>query len=129
MRKFTFVFVIKALNLHEKQMQKLEQYITQINNDTTLRHKIETINLMLTKSTVSPNSSSQQVDNDNDNDEMLNINSKIQENGAHKSETIDYNQIELLLIDLKKYIGLTVNYWNNKMSDFLKKSKYEDVSN
>jgi hypothetical protein len=45
-----------------------------------------------------------------------------------QNEVIDYNQIELLIIDLKRYIGYNVNYWNSKMNDFLKKSKYDDVN-
>jgi hypothetical protein len=90
------VFKISALNpLHEKQNQKLDQYINQINTDTSLKHKIETINLLLTKSTT--------------------------------ESIIDYYQIELLIIELKRFIGHSVNYWNAKMSDFLKKPRNDTV--
>ena len=60
-----------------------------------LKHKIETINLLLTKST--------------------------------SESIIDYNQIELLIIELKRFIGYSVNYWNTKMTDFLKKPRHENV--
>ena len=100
---------LRNINLHEKQIQKLDLYTNQVNPDSILKHKIETINLLLTKSL------SNQTDVSNN--DGLNI----------QNELIDYNQIDLLLIDLKRFIGYNVNYWNNKMNDFLKKSKYENV--
>lgn len=39
---------------------------------------------------------------------------------------INYDKIEMLLIDLKKYIVNCVFHWNTKMSDFFKKNKYTD---
>ena len=38
------------MHLNEKQISKLDKYINEINNDQTLKHKIEKINLLLTNS-------------------------------------------------------------------------------
>ena len=103
---FHYYFITLALNLHEKQIQKLDQYINQVIADTTLRHKIETINLLLTTKFMENNESF---------------------GGQNNHELVDYHQIELLIIDLKRFIGYNVNLWNSRMSDFLKKSKYENV--
>ena len=53
---YNVLYIYLALNLHENQNRILDQYIMQINNDITLRHKIEHINLLLTnQSLASPN--------------------------------------------------------------------------
>jgi hypothetical protein len=92
---------LKGPTLNDKQSQKLDQYLQLLNNDTTLKQKIEKINLLLT-----------------------NFNLKEKEN---RTSSIDYDTIDLLMIDLKKYIANSVHNWNTKMSDFYKKSKHDET--
>ena len=151
-------FSIEALNLHENQNRTLDSYIMQINSDSTLRHKIEHINLLLTNQSAmsSPSSpkilkSTNLVSNENKDGEHFPEESidSIEKPKADKrcstelssspnsiatfSSTqcqhvnINYDKIEILLIDLKKYIANSVNSWNTKMSEFFKKNKYDDV--
>ena len=47
-----------ALHLNEKQISKLDKYINEINNDQTLKHKIEKINLLLTNSSLNQSNGS-----------------------------------------------------------------------
>lgn len=41
------------------------------------------------------------------------------------TDATDYFNIDLMLIDLKKCIVATINYWNSKLTDFSKKSKQD----
>ena len=54
---------------------------------------------------------------------MDQFNSPLQ-NSSHAN--INYDNIEMLLIDLKKYIVSCVFHWNTKMSEFFKKTKFSD---
>jgi hypothetical protein len=131
----------------------------QINSDSTLRHKIEHINLLLTNQSAmnSPSSpttllkSTDLVSNENKDGEHFPEDSidSIEKTKADKRcstelssspnsiatfspaqchhVNINYDKIEILLIDLKKYIANSVNSWNTKMSEFFKKNKYDDV--
>ena len=162
-----------ALNLSEKQLQKLDQYIMQINGDTTLRQKCETINLMLANQAApappcpsSSSSSSFQASNytiNNNNKSASNsssvanmsdldnapsshltnmisgfhlagpttIRSSVQpttqqQQQAQQQQELDFDKIEMLLIDLRKYIATSTIYWNTRVSNFFKKSKFFD---
>lgn len=44
----------------------------------------------------------------------------------HDDSNVNYDQIDMLLIDLRKYIAMSVHNWNTKMSEFFKKSKFDD---
>lgn len=107
-------------------MQKLDKYITDINNDQTLKHKIEKINLLLTNSSnLSINEVSNPIDMLN-NDLIDSLNhSDIAE--LSEKQKVNYDLIEMLLIDLRKYISNSAFNWNTKMTEFFKKSKFEDV--
>ena len=123
----------------------------QINNDQTLRHKIETINLLLTNQlspinnpsilSNSPSMNTQhnalinelilsaandELDSDNELSTSSNRNSKELRTCTNESK-INYDQVEMLLIDLRKYIANTVNNWNTRMAEFFKKTKFDDV--
>ena len=123
----------------------------QINNDQTLRHKIETINLLLTNQlspinnpsilSNSPSMNTQhnalinelilsaandELDSDNELSTSSNRNSKELRTSTNESK-INYDQVEMLLIDLRKYIANTVNNWNTRMAEFFKKTKFDDV--
>jgi len=53
------IYILKiALHLNEKQISKLDKYINEINNDQTLKHKIEKINLLLTNSSLNQSNGS-----------------------------------------------------------------------
>jgi hypothetical protein len=117
---------IKNLNLTEKQTQKLDKYISEINNDQTLKHKIEKINLLLTNSA---NLNESMLNNDSLNNLNESNDSVSSEQIKKESKPINYFLIEMLFIDLKKYIANSVYYWNNKMNDFFKKSTKDDVNN
>lgn len=127
----------------------------QINSDTTLRQKIEKINLLLT------NNSSSSNKNDNSNtitiNNMLTLNlssensgptstfylgdSNLQDSltGSEKisstpilpslnSTEANFYKIDMLLIDLRKYIANSAVNWNTRISEFFKKSsKFDDV--
>ena len=131
------------MNLQEKQIQKLDQYILQLNGDTTLKHKIEKINLLLTNqiqvnahsaNTNSPDALVAAVPfsgNTNDsvglelvNDENL-TNTKI-DLSKNESAKINYDLIEMFLIELRKFIATSTFNWNTKMAEFFKKSKFDD---
>ena len=120
--KFLFNTNIKAINLHEKQIQKLDQYIGQINADLTLKTKIEKINLLLTNSS---SSLSQNNDLTLSNGEAIISTNDL---SVKQKQNIDYDLIDMLLTDLRKFIANSVFYWNTKMSEFFKKSKHDDVS-
>jgi hypothetical protein len=125
--KLLFNTNIKAINLHEKQIQKLDQYITQINTDLSLKSKIEKINLLLTNSSSlnnNTNSLNSLSSNLNNNETNLSTSGLIEK----QRQNIDYDLIDMQLIDLRKYIANNVFYWNTKMSEFFKKSKHDDVS-
>lgn len=121
------------MNLHEKQIQKLEQYVAKINTDQsqTLKHKIETINLKLTGQKVSSNTSTIVINN------MFSIN-LLSSSEPNKDSTIsamsssdskiNYDEIDMLLIELRKYLAHYVLNWNTKMSEFFKKSKFDEVT-
>jgi hypothetical protein len=130
---FYAIYMI-GLNLHEKQIQKLDQYVAKINADQSqsLKHKIETINLKLTGQKVSSSTSTILINN------MFSINllSSSEPNKdqavnsmSSSSSKINYDEIDMLLIDLRKYLANYVLSWNTKMSEFFKKSKFDEVTN
>ena len=147
-----YVKKILALNLHENQNRILDSYIMQINSDLTLRHKIENINLLLTNQSTpsSPSGTSvnttynpnNQENNEENLSDSLNDSRKDTKLGSiestatssnlmytfssNQNHNINYDKIEMLLIDLKKYIVNSINSWNTKMSEFFKKNKYND---
>jgi hypothetical protein len=113
----------------------------QINSDTTLRHKIERINLLLTNR-LSANDlllkvglasnlvgvEEATISNSNNNSDAMPF-SQLPVGGDVAASKVDYSLIEMLLIDLRKYIASSVHLWNMRMSEFFKKSKFEDVRN
>jgi hypothetical protein len=116
----------QANSLHEKQVQKLDQYIMQINTDMTLKHRIEILNLLLTKS-YDQNKLKKQ--NSISSAKMpFKLNSTQSNQEALQSIELDFNQIELYIIDLKKHIAQIITSWNNKLVDFFKKPKHDDVN-
>jgi hypothetical protein len=114
------------LHLNEKQISKLDKYITEINNDQTLKHKIEKINLLLTNSNQINGSMSILNDSLNNEQDIVNPSLNI-DDSINSNEKINYDLIESLLIDLRKFIAMNVFNWNTKMTEFFKKSKSEDV--
>jgi hypothetical protein len=63
--------------LNEKQISKLDKYINEINNDQTLKHKIEKINLLLTNSSLNQSNGSisflnDSLNNNNNNEAAIN---------------------------------------------------------
>lgn len=160
--------MLSALSLNDKQLQKLDQFIAQINNDTTLRHKIEKINLTLTNQQKLSNTRSSMSNelspgstsiNSSVGDGVLSASPSqaswaAREGASMSSETssvaatsveqideqqatngggggkslVNYERVDMLLIDLRKYIAHSVYVWNTRMSEFFKKSKTEDVS-
>lgn len=102
-------------------MQKLDQYIAQINSDATLKHKIEAINLLLTNQMINEDEQASSISNSN-------LDQKLAKKGP--TNQINYDEVDLLIIDIKKYIANYVNSWNNRIAEFFnKKSKHEDVIN
>jgi len=116
--------------LTEKQIQKLDKYISEINNDQTLKHKIEKINLVLTNQSTQLNTLP--LASSNNNESIFNtLQLEIDEGQLHSSEhlqQVNYDLTEMLLIDLKKYLASSVVHWNTKMTEFFKKSKTDDVT-
>jgi hypothetical protein len=97
----------------------------------TLKHKIEILNLLLTKSCGHKQSLEKQ-NSSKEQQQLLKQLSLSANTDQDKAETLqsielDFNQIELYIIDLKKHIAQTITSWNNKMVDFFKKTKHEDV--
>ncbi len=128
--------------MHEKQIQKLDYYIMQINSDTTLRQKIEKINILLTNNS----SSSYRNDNTISANNMLTSNvsiennipkstfylddSNLQQNDSTKNSDqisstpilqlqtnneANFYKIDILLIDLRKYIANSAINWNTRI--------------
>ena len=111
------------MNLVEKQINKLDQYISTINSDTILKHKIEKINLLLTNQVHTGIEKVIPADTDlNGSIENLVTNdlSKIE------SEPVNYELIELHLIELRKFIATSISHWNTKMTEFFKKNKFDE---
>ncbi len=110
---------LKGINLHEKQIKMLDQYIAQISSDTTLKNKIEKINLLLTNHETKEgvHASVAAITTESTSE----LQKKQQKN-------INYDLIDMFLIDLRKYIAASVQNWNAKMNDFFKKTKFDDVS-
>lgn len=100
---------LKSINLNEKQLQKLEQYIGQITTDQTLKGKIERINLLLTNHQPSLGPGDVVI-------------------GENEPKRIDYDLIDMLMIDLRKYLAGSVLQWNTRMNEFFKKTKLDDVA-
>jgi len=48
-------------------------------------------------------------------------------NSSSSLSSVNYELIDMLLIDLRKYIASSVVVWNTKMSEFFKKPKFEEV--
>ena len=117
------------MSLTEKQIQKLDKYISEINNDQTLKHKIEKINLVLTNQSAELNALP--LTSLNNNESIFNtLKLEIDEGQLNKNEhlqQVNYDLTEMLLIDLRKYIASSVVHWNTKMTEFFKKSKTDDV--
>ncbi|RNA21858.1 hypothetical protein BpHYR1_030166, partial [Brachionus plicatilis] len=92
---------LKAHSLSEKQMQKLDQHLAQINSDTSFKSKIEKINLILTNN--------------------------LQEAVTNVNE-INYALVDLLIIELKKYLANFTIFWNNRVIELFsnKKTKSDD---
>ena len=112
--------------MNEKQISKLDKYINEINNDQTLKHKIEKINLLLTNSNQMNGSMSFLNDSLNHEQNLVNPSLNI-DDSINSNEKINYDLIESLLIDLRKFIAMNVFNWNTKMTELFKKSKSEDV--
>lgn len=169
-----------ALSLNDKQLQKLDQFIAQINNDMTLRHKIEKINLILTNQKLSPSRNLNEfalLSGTTATADMLSASPSQMSTTATEGSSIslgggggggvlasqemttsfnggqagseqtssssggvdayggylspglvNYDLVDMLLIDLRKYIAHNVAMWNTRMSEFFKKSKFDDVS-
>ena len=66
---------------------------------------------------------------DNENELLSSLNKSAElKSFSHQNESkINYDQVEMLLIDLRKYIANTVNNWNTRMTEFFKKTKFDDV--
>lgn len=43
-----------------------------------------------------------------------------------ESEPVNYELIELHLIELRKYIATSICHWNTKMTEFFKKNKFDE---
>jgi hypothetical protein len=106
---------LKGINLHEKQIKMLDQYITQIMTDSTLKAKSEKIHLLLT------------IHESKDGLMSAAANETTSELQQRQQKNINYDLIDMLLIDMRKYIAFTVHSWNVKMNDFFKKTKFDDV--
>ena len=91
---------LKTHNLSDKQIQKLDQYLMQINNDTNIKSKIEKINLILT----------------NNLEQFANVKSS-------DLNEINYALVDLLIIDIKKYMVNFTSYWNNKVIELFSNKK------
>ncbi|CAF0732180.1 unnamed protein product [Brachionus calyciflorus] len=100
--------LLKTLNLSDKQIQKLDKFINQIASDYTLKSKIEKINLILTNNLHDASS-----------------------NDSPKE--VNYTLIDLLMIELKKYLANFSVHWNTKVVEFFNnkktKSADDDTSN
>jgi hypothetical protein len=131
----------------------------QINSDTTLRQKIEKINLLLTNnsslSTKTDNSNTVTINNvlalNSSNENSQNVqssafyigDSNLQQHDSttsvdqisstptlstQNSVEANFYKIDMLLIDLRKYIANSAVNWNTRISEFFKKSsKFDDV--
>ena len=123
--------------MNEKQISKLDKYINEINNDQTLKHKIEKINLLLTNSSLNQSNGSisflnDSLNNNNNNEAAINpldIDHEDDDSNLNEQQQqqINYDLIETLLIDLRKFIAMNIFNWNTKMTEFFKKSKTDDV--
>lgn len=133
--------------MHEKQLQKLDQYVMQINNDTTLKHKIEKINLLLTNQKPITLLSAKNGNNNNNESDQLGVSPSSKPDTSHVVglelansanlfadddsnllTNVNYDLIDMLLIDLRKYIANSVAVWNSRMSELFKKTKFDDVN-
>ncbi len=107
----------------DKQINKLDQFITQINSDTTLKHKIERINLLLTNQV--------HLSSEADGSSLhghLDIlgQSDLDESSSKVGGPVNYELVEMHLIDLRKFIAINTANWNTKMTEFFKKTKHAD---
>ena len=91
--------------MHERQIQKLDQFIMQINSDSTLKHKFETINVILTNQL--SNLKLEYLNLPHHVYKLINIDNSDSEHAEGNNEPvtskINYDAVEMLLIDLKKY--------------------------
>ena len=122
----------------------------QVNTDTTLRHKIEAINLLLANQNIlSKNTTTIRINNmlvfnfphepadsQSSTHSSSNADNQVNDHGLSASSPshpkphapqMNCDKLELLLIDLRKYIANSVIYWKTKISEFFKKSKFDDV--
>ena len=132
--------------MQEKQLQKLDQYIIQINTDGTLKHKIEAINILLTNQNVLNNNKIIKINNlteinfpselideattdkQKETPNVISLNDvSLLNHKISAADQLNCDKIEILLIDLKKYIAGSAISWNTKISEFFKKSKFDDV--
>ena len=88
-------------------MLRLDQYIAQINADTTFKSKIEKVNLLLTNH--------ETKDSVTESDAQL----------KQQRRNVNYDLIDMLLIDLRKYLASNVLHWNTKMNEFFK-NKFDE---
>lgn len=118
-------------------MNKLDQFIAQINSDTALKYKIERINLLLTNQMHQINASQDLGNSENDKDnksssselqENLNIldGSELASEGINKGP-VNYELVEMHLIELRKFIATSTAGWNTKMAELFKKTKSADT--
>lgn len=121
-------------------MTKLDQFIAQINSDTTLKYKIERINLLLTNQMhhMSPDrelESNSEIENDNKlsgtdlkGDFGILEGSELASEGNNNNKgPVNYELVEMHLIELRKFIATSTAGWNAKMAEFFKKTKYADT--
>lgn len=108
----------------EKQINKLDQYLVQLNSDMTLKHKIEKINLLLTNQV----KADRDVMNDSGDLDAPNI-LNVSDLSRNESGPVNYELVEMHLIELRKFIATSTFNWNTKMSEFFKKKFEEDESN
>ncbi len=119
---------LKSLNLMQHQLTKLDQYIGKLNSDTSLKNRIEKINLLLTNQEVDESFESNSEDAVSSSVQVLiseegkqNVN-KLLDTSSSNGGAVNYELVEMHLIELRKFITTSIVHWNTKMSEFFKVS-------
>jgi len=124
---------LKSLHLIQQQQAKLDKYMSQLNADTALKHRIEKINLLLTNQAVNESfddsTDTQQLDGEGvaAESEVANGNSsRLLDTSGSNGGTVNYELVEMHLIELRKFIASSIVQWNTKMAEFFKKTKFDE---
>jgi len=107
--------------------------MSQLNADTALKHRIEKINLLLTNQAVNESfddsTDTQQLDGEGvaAESEVANGNSsRLLDTSGSNGGTVNYELVEMHLIELRKFIASSIVQWNTKMAEFFKKTKFDE---